>query len=132
MRELVGDAWQPQQAGEFADDLLRPIFTRAALFGFGDCFLKEIDLGAGNKEEMIDAAEGYRLGAIERVVPRDQLRGAGHPRGRHGREAVEVEEVALVVVPGEHVSAVEQAGLVERLEGLLPTPGVQVQQRPNK
>jgi enoyl-CoA hydratase len=63
--------------------------------------------------EMIDAAEAYRLGAVERVVPREQLRGAA----REIAAAIAAKSPAMISLAKEALNGIEDGNLEDKYRG---------------
>ena len=60
--------------------------------------------------EMIDAAEAYRLGAIERVVPRDQLRATA----REIAAKIAAKSPAMISLAKEALNGIEDGNLEDK------------------
>lgn len=60
--------------------------------------------------EMIDAAEAYRLGAVERVVPRDQLRDAALQIARQ----IAAKSPAMITLAKEALTGIEDGNLEDK------------------
>ena len=60
--------------------------------------------------EFIDAAEAYRLGAVERVVPRDQVRAAAHEIA----EKIAAKPLAMIKIAKRSLTGVEDGSLEDK------------------
>ncbi|MCY1292246.1 Methylmalonyl-CoA decarboxylase [compost metagenome] len=60
--------------------------------------------------EMIDAAEAYRLGAVERVVPREQLREAALQIARK----IAAKSPAMIALAKEALTGIEDGNLEDK------------------
>jgi len=63
--------------------------------------------------EMIDAQEAYRLGALERVVPRDQLRAAA----REIAVKIAAKSPAMIRLAKEALNGIEDGNLEDKYRG---------------